>query len=234
MKGDREDLPGYLELTRDIPDSYAIDRAYHDDAVQSTLTIGSIRALAAENKQLREDNLKLTEAVKAAANVIRPLWDAAIKHLSPLWSAIEPLVEEKQQPTARRGVCKVCDGLIEFHEEAAGTTGVAVTRWWEHLKPPLVAHNAVLRSETEPFDPATSSWKVSHVDQPKHGDIGVCAVCGGEIEYVEHQQGSGAGEYEVLDAWWSHHTHPADGHDAQPAPPGFTFVGTVDGGVAFQ
>lgn len=53
-----------------------------------------------------------------------------------------------------------------------------------------------------------------------HGDLDVCARCGGDIEYVVYSQGTGDGRYEVLDDWWSHATHPSDGHDAVPASPG--------------
>jgi hypothetical protein len=49
--------------------------------------------------------------------------------------------------------------------------------------------------------------------KPQHGDHGTCATCGGEIEYWEHSRWNGV-EDGVLDGQWSHHIHPADGHDA--------------------
>jgi hypothetical protein len=38
------------------------------------------------------------------------------------------------------------------------------------------------------------------------GDVRVCGVCGGRIEYYDSPSGS----------WWAHSEHPADGHDALP------------------
>lgn len=48
---------------------------------------------------------------------------------------------------------------------------------------------------------------------PEHGDCTLCTKCGDVIEFVRHKQWNGV-EYEVLDEWWAHLTHPADGHDA--------------------
>lgn len=58
--------------------------------------------------------------------------------------------------------------------------------------------------------------KVADVPEPKHGDVSTCESCGGTIEFYEHSQSTGLGTYEVLDSWWSHDQHPADGHDAKP------------------
>lgn len=51
--------------------------------------------------------------------------------------------------------------------------------------------------------------------QPKHGDSGTCAKCGGEIEFYEGAvYPAGSKEKEVLTTWWAHRVHPTDGHDA--------------------
>lgn len=39
-----------------------------------------------------------------------------------------------------------------------------------------------------------------------------CRICGGRIGYIEYSAGNG----DVLDCWWAHEKHPADGHDAEP------------------
>jgi hypothetical protein len=49
---------------------------------------------------------------------------------------------------------------------------------------------------------------------PVHGTRGTCGICGGDIEYVEATAWNGY-EVDVLDAWWAHRQHPADGHDAE-------------------
>lgn len=54
------------------------------------------------------------------------------------------------------------------------------------------------------------------MSEPKHGDLALCRKCGGIIVFYEHSVGNGIGELEVLDAWWAHRTHPADGHEATP------------------
>lgn len=54
---------------------------------------------------------------------------------------------------------------------------------------------------------------------PQHGDRGTCSRCFGVIEYVEYAlQTSHHEDAEVLDAWWAHHNHPDDDHDADPHP----------------
>lgn len=59
------------------------------------------------------------------------------------------------------------------------------------------------------------SRQPEEAQQLHHGDLRRCSQCGGVIEYVEYTAWNGL-EFDVLDAWWSHLTHPADGHDALP------------------
>lgn len=49
---------------------------------------------------------------------------------------------------------------------------------------------------------------------PKDGDVGKCSTCGGWARYVEYTMNTIGDEYETLDAWWSHFSHPVDNHDA--------------------
>jgi hypothetical protein len=51
--------------------------------------------------------------------------------------------------------------------------------------------------------------------EPQHGDRATCSTCGGRIHYLEYTAWNGL-ETDVLDAWWAHDMHPADGHDAKP------------------
>lgn len=46
----------------------------------------------------------------------------------------------------------------------------------------------------------------------------ICWRCGGTIYYVEYPAPyeTFTGGEDVLDSWWAHQTHPADGHDAEP------------------
>jgi hypothetical protein len=45
--------------------------------------------------------------------------------------------------------------------------------------------------------------------EPRGGDHGTCATCGGQIHYQACPTGG----------WWIHDAHPADGHDAQLGGP---------------
>lgn len=53
--------------------------------------------------------------------------------------------------------------------------------------------------------------------EPRHNDHGICVTCGGGMSFIECQQSTGLGTYEVLDAWWAHDAHPDNGHDAKLA-----------------
>jgi hypothetical protein len=50
---------------------------------------------------------------------------------------------------------------------------------------------------------------------PVHGARGTCTHCGIGIQYFVHEDQYG----NVLDAWWAHDEHPADGHDAELGGP---------------
>lgn len=68
------------------------------------------------------------------------------------------------------------------------------------------------------LDPDWPGYRAAETDrepEPKHGDHGTCATCGGQIEYYEATTYNG----DVLASWWSHRTHPADNHDAQLGVP---------------
>jgi hypothetical protein len=60
-----------------------------------------------------------------------------------------------------------------------------------------------------------SEQQAERTADPRHGDRGTCADCSGEIKYIEYTAWNGF-EYDILDAWWAHRQHPADGHDARP------------------
>lgn len=189
-----DNLTGYLDATQGSHDDTVLDSEWvvtSGGDVRYDLTLGMVRALHAENA-------KMKAVLTAALKVIHPLWDTAVKNIAPLWAVLEPILEPAVESEQRTGVCKVCDGEIRYREEIAGTTGVAVTHWWEHTGTPLVAHNAAPKSEPKP--------------KPHHGDTDTCMTCQGDIEYYEEAAGNG----DVLNSWWSHHVHPEDRHDAKP------------------
>jgi hypothetical protein len=73
-------------------------------------------------------------------------------------------------------------------------------------------------SRREDVEPASvqddaAGYETDADPKPRHGDLGTCATCGGEIEYFEETRWNGL-EDDVIASWWSHLVHPADEHDA--------------------
>lgn len=52
-------------------------------------------------------------------------------------------------------------------------------------------------------------------DPSFEGEQSTCATCGKPITGYIYSQWNGF-QFDELDKWWSHHEHPADGHDAEP------------------
>jgi len=90
---------------------------------------------------------------------------------------------------------------------------LALKAAWNVIQPITVSMWKTLEpivNELAALDAAAAS---AEPEQPRHGDISTCAICHGVIEFYESTATNG----DVLDSWWSHHDHPADGHDAQPS-----------------
>ena len=64
----------------------------------------------------------------------------------------------------------------------------------------------------EPLIDPPAPERLDSAEQPSHSGRAVCVGCGGPIEYIREQANNG----DVLNSWWAHVEHPADGHDALP------------------
>jgi hypothetical protein len=123
-----------------------------------------IRVALMDNRALRRQIMHLRSTAAQLAPVIRQLWDAALKHVMPVWTMLAPYLEpgapvgaEWEVETAAgyetdpvpapkdddHGTCTVCGGEIEFIVEAA-SNGDALDTWWAHLVHPADGHQAQL------------------------------------------------------------------------------------------
>jgi hypothetical protein len=123
-----------------------------------------IRLALMDNRALRKQIGTMREAFAQAAPVLRDIWNAAVKHVVPMWTMISPYLEpgapvgaEWEVETAAgyetdpvpapkdddHGTCTVCGGEIEFIVEAA-SNGDALDTWWAHLVHPADGHQAQL------------------------------------------------------------------------------------------
>lgn len=130
-------------------------------------------------------------------------WDVVIDATRAVVADNEAL---RRQITSLRGTVAAALSSAQALWDAASKHATSV---WAMIGPYL-----------EPDAPMGVDWD-SHVaagyehDRRKRAVLGVhstCRACDGILDYYEETAGNG----DILNAWWSHRTPRADGHDAQP------------------
>lgn len=121
-------------------------------------TAVEIRTVIADNRALRRQVDHLRGVMAELSPVIQSLWDAAVKHVTPVLALVGPYLEpdapmgaewdvkvqsgyEDDPPPPEpshgdRGTCAVCGGEIIYRQANDGTL------WWAHVKTVADGHGA--------------------------------------------------------------------------------------------
>lgn len=133
-----DDLAGYVAATKGSDAGAVLASKWvntPDGDVRYDLTLGMVRRMHTENATMK---VSLTAAIK----VLRPVWDALLANLTPIWKMIEPILETEQPvyvPSNRdRSSCTVCGAVITYIEGISPASS-----GWEHVDELIdIAHKA--------------------------------------------------------------------------------------------
>lgn len=110
------------------------------------LHASELRKLIAENRSLRAENSTMRVSLNAAIKILRPVWDALLANLVPIWKMIEPILETDTEreylvymPSNRdRSSCTVCGAVITYIEGISPASS-----GWDHVDELIdIAHKA--------------------------------------------------------------------------------------------